>query len=77
MKWKNKGHEFDNVYENIKKRSKLYLFGAGEYGEKIYELLSQKKLFKDLLIIILISRKTNIVECVYMILLTLIRKIPK
>ncbi|MBQ4531273.1 MAG: radical SAM protein [Lachnospiraceae bacterium] len=43
MKWKNKGHEFDAVYTNLKKRSKLYLFGAGDYGEKIYELLSLKK----------------------------------
>lgn len=43
MKWNNKGHEFDHVYEKIKNKRKLYLFGAGEYGEKIHELLDGKK----------------------------------
>ena len=43
MKWNNKGHEFDQVYENIKRRNKLYLFGAGDYGEKIYDLLCKEK----------------------------------
>lgn len=30
MKWTNKGHEFDTVYQNIEKKDKFYLFGAGE-----------------------------------------------
>ncbi len=34
MKWKNKGHEFDGVYENIKKKTSFYLFGAGDYGKQ-------------------------------------------
>lgn len=39
MKWNNKGHEFDTVYENIKKNSRIYLFGAGEYGREVCALL--------------------------------------
>lgn len=34
MKWKNKGHEFDGVYENIVQKKKFYLFGAGDYGNQ-------------------------------------------
>ena len=37
MKWTNKGHEFDTVYQNIEKKDKFYLFGAGEYGEAVYQ----------------------------------------
>ena len=39
MKWKNRGHEFDGVYDNIQKLDKYYLFGAGEYWEQICGLL--------------------------------------
>lgn len=39
MKWINKGHEFDHVYDNIKNKSVYYLFGAGQYGEAVYELI--------------------------------------
>ncbi len=42
MKWTNKGHEFDSVYENIKNKNTFYLFGAGQYGEAIYELLKDE-----------------------------------
>lgn len=42
MKWQNKGHEFDSVYENIKRIQKYYLFGAGEYGAHVYELLKSE-----------------------------------
>jgi len=42
MKWTNKGHEFDSVYENIKNKSTYYLFGAGEYGEAIYDLIKDE-----------------------------------
>lgn len=42
MKWINKGHEFDNVYENIKTKNIFYLFGAGEYGEAIFNLLKSE-----------------------------------
>lgn len=42
MKWINKGHEFDAVYENIEKKKLFYLFGAGEYGEAVYQELKGK-----------------------------------
>lgn len=32
MKWENKGHEYDNMYENICNKEGFYLFGAGDYG---------------------------------------------
>lgn len=42
MKWTNKGHEFDEVFNNIKNKSKYYIFGAGQYGQAIYNLLKDK-----------------------------------
>lgn len=42
MKWINKGHEFDDVYEKIKEKRAFYLFGAGEYGEAVYLELKDK-----------------------------------
>lgn len=41
MKWTNKGHEFDHVYENLKKKKSFYLFGAGMYGQAMYEELTK------------------------------------
>lgn len=32
MRWKNKGHEYDHVYENMANKKRFYLFGAGDYG---------------------------------------------
>lgn len=32
MKWKNIGHEYDEVYSEIENKSRFYLFGAGDYG---------------------------------------------
>lgn len=37
MKWKNKGHEFDIVYENISQKKAFYLFGAGDYGNQFIQ----------------------------------------
>ena len=34
MKWTNKGHQFDGMYSNIKKKTNFYLFGAGDYGHQ-------------------------------------------
>jgi hypothetical protein len=45
MRWKTKGHEFDEVYNNIKQKKNLYLFGAGLEGKKVYEIITDK--FKD------------------------------
>ncbi len=42
MKWQNKGHEFDDVYNNIEKKDRFYLFGAGEYGGILYGLLEKE-----------------------------------
>lgn len=42
MKWTNKGHEFDSVYEKIAEKESFYLFGAGEYGEAVYQELKDK-----------------------------------
>ncbi len=41
MKWQNRGHEFDNVYESISSKKKFYLFGAGDYGTQFLNI------FKD------------------------------
>lgn len=41
MKWKNKGHEFDHVYEVLKEKKAFYLFGAGMYGQAMYEELTK------------------------------------
>lgn len=42
MKWKNKGHEFDSMAEQIMtmlQTRKLYLFGAGQYGKRCKRIL--------------------------------------
>ena len=36
MKWLNKGHEYDAVYEQIDSKNAFYLFGAGDYGTQFY-----------------------------------------
>ena len=41
MKWNNKGHEYDAVYQNILSKNRFYLFGAGDYGKQFL------KIFKD------------------------------
>lgn len=38
MKWKNKGHEYDKMYKNIEKKTRYYLFGAGDYGHQFLEM---------------------------------------
>ena len=39
MKWKNKGHEFDSVYENITHKKVFYLYGAGDYGNQFINII--------------------------------------
>lgn len=41
MKWKNKGHEYDSMYDNILSKKGFYLFGAGDYGTQFL------RIFKD------------------------------
>lgn len=42
MKWKNKGHEYDNMYNNIINKSGFYLFGAGDYGTQFLKIFKDK-----------------------------------
>lgn len=42
MKWTNKGHEFDNVYETIKDKRGYYLFGAGDYGALFLSVIKEE-----------------------------------
>ena len=34
MRWKNKGHEYDEVYRQIFSKNGFYLFGCGDYGKQ-------------------------------------------
>lgn len=34
MRWKNKGHEYDGVYQQISAKRGFYLFGCGDYGRQ-------------------------------------------
>ena len=36
MKWTNRGHEFDKLYEVITAKKSFYLFGAGDYGRQFH-----------------------------------------
>jgi MoaA/NifB/PqqE/SkfB family radical SAM enzyme len=42
MRWRNKGHEYDAVYENISHKSAFYLFGAGDYGRQFYDNFNEE-----------------------------------
>lgn len=42
MKWKNKGQEYDRLYQSISKMRNFYLFGAGDYGNQFYKLFSKE-----------------------------------
>ncbi len=42
LKWKNKGHEFDNIYETLRKKSKFYLFGGGDYGRLFFDVVNNE-----------------------------------
>lgn len=41
MQWKNKGHELDSVYQSLSSKKRFWLFGAGMYGQAIYEELNK------------------------------------
>lgn len=47
MKWNNRGHEFDHVWEELNSRKKVYLFGAGEYGALVFNTLNKQEKFKQ------------------------------
>lgn len=42
MKWKNRGHEFDAVYEEMVERDEYYFFGAGDYGKQFLPIMSRE-----------------------------------
>lgn len=42
MKWTNKGHEFDEMYENICQKEAFYLFGAGDYGRQFFGICEKE-----------------------------------
>ena len=42
MKWKNKGHEFDEMFENISDKEDFYLFGAGDYGNQFLKIMENE-----------------------------------
>ena len=42
MKWKNRGHEYDFAYTNIKDKKRFYLFGAGDYGTQFIKIIESK-----------------------------------
>ncbi|MCT4592696.1 MAG: radical SAM protein [Anaeromicrobium sp.] len=37
MKWTNKGHQFDEIGKLFKNINRVYIYGAGMYGEKLYK----------------------------------------
>lgn len=39
MKWKNRGHEYDDVFRRIDEKKCFYLFGAGDYGRQFWNIL--------------------------------------
>lgn len=46
MKWKNKGHEYDRMYQHICEKKHFYLFGAGDYGRQFYSIFDREILIK-------------------------------
>lgn len=39
MRWKNKGCEFDDMFQQIEQKERFYLFGAGDYGKQFLKAL--------------------------------------
>ena len=37
MRWKNKGHEYDDVYRQMEAKRGFYLFGCGDYGRQFLD----------------------------------------
>ncbi len=42
MKWKNRGHEYDRIYEKISQKKCFYLFGAGDYGQQFLKIFKNE-----------------------------------
>lgn len=42
MKWKNPGHEFDNMYKAMTEKERFFCFGAGDYGRQFYPVMQDE-----------------------------------
>lgn len=42
MKWRNRGHEFDSYWNEVRNIESVYLLGAGDYGELAYNYLKER-----------------------------------
>lgn len=42
MKWTNKGHELDHVYHKMQEKDLFYIFGAGDYGRQLYQIMKDE-----------------------------------
>ncbi len=42
MRWKNRGHEYDDFYQKISEKNGFYLFGAGDYGNQFWNIFSRE-----------------------------------
>ena len=42
MKWKNRGHEFDYMYQKICEKKTYFLFGAGDYGTQFLHIFNKE-----------------------------------
>lgn len=42
MKWKNRGHEYDDVYQKMSEKKSFYLFGAGDYGTQFLKIFEEE-----------------------------------
>lgn len=38
MKWENRGHEYDSMFQRINDKKSFYLFGAGDYGKQFWNI---------------------------------------
>ena len=42
MKWKNRGYEYDHMYDQIREKKSFYLFRAGDYGRQFLNVLDKE-----------------------------------
>ena len=42
MKWNNRGHEYDSVYQKMIEKQSFYLFGAGDYGRQFWNIFASE-----------------------------------
>lgn len=42
MRWTNKGHELDHVYHKMQEKDLFYIFGAGDYGRQLYQIMKDE-----------------------------------